>query len=166
MTDSVHVEAARRLFLDDEHVHGCAETTFVVLKAAYGLPDATDSSAAMAINGGVAHRGGICGAVAGAAMAVGLLAAQRIPDHVEAKRVARRLTGRVMDEFAAAYGSVDCLGLIGMDISTPDGHQAFLDSDVWRDRCMGQIEFAVNRLAPLADPAAWAVALREIDAGA
>ena len=48
---------ARELYVDDANVHGCAETAFVVLKEAFGLPDATDSSAAMALNGGVAYSG-------------------------------------------------------------------------------------------------------------
>jgi len=160
MSEIGAIDEARRLFLDEEHVHGCAETAFVVLKMVYGLPDAADSSAAMAINGGVAHRGGICGAVAGAAMAVGLLATERIADHVEAKQAARRITGRLMDAFEREYGSSDCLELIGMEIRTEDGHQAFLDSDIWRDRCMRQIEFAIARLAPLADRETWERELR------
>jgi len=157
------IESARRLFLDDANVYGCAETIFIVLKSAYGLPDSDDSSAAMALNGGVAYSGGACGAISGAAMAVGLLAAQRIADHREAKRVARRITARFMDDFERAYGSTDCRDLIGMDLRTEEGHRAFIDSAIWRDRCMGQIEFAVGRLAPLADEAAWERALHEID---
>jgi hypothetical protein len=67
------IEQARRLFLDRRNVYGCAETTFIVLKTAYGLEDADDSSAAMALNGGVAYGGGPCGAISGPP-GVGLLA--------------------------------------------------------------------------------------------
>ena len=52
---------ARELFLADGGVHGCAETAFVVLKEAFGLPDPTESGAAMALNGGIAYSGATSG---------------------------------------------------------------------------------------------------------
>jgi len=163
MDERAAIEQARTLFLDDRNIFGCAETTFVALKGAFGLPDAPDSSAAMALNGGIAYSGGMCGAICGAAMAVGLLAERRIPDHREAKRAARRITARLMDAFAAEHGAVDCRELLGMDLRTEEGHAAFIDSGIWRDRCMRQIEFSIRRLAELAGEAAWDEALRELD---
>ena len=160
------VEAARRLFLDDRNVYGCAETTFVVLKAAFGLPGPVDPSPAMALNGGVAYGGGTCGAISGAALALGMLAGQRIADHRHAKRVARELTAELMDAFRAAHGAVDCRDLLGVDLRAPGAHDAFLAGGVWRDRCMAQIEFAVARAAPLADPVTWWDAVARIEAGA
>jgi C_GCAxxG_C_C family probable redox protein len=153
------VDQARRLFLDRRNIYGCAETVFIALKTAYGLDDPADSSAAMALNGGVASGGGPCGAVSGAALAVGLLAGRRIDDHRAAKSAARDLIAGLMDDFREAYGSVDCRDLIGIDLRAPGAHGAFLRSLAWRDRCMPQIEFAITRLAPLADPAAWDAAL-------
>ncbi len=156
MTDDAAGRArqrARELFLDD--AYGCAETAFVVLKEAYGLPDAADASAAMALNGGVAYSGATCGAVTGAAMAIGQLAASRIGDHREAKRVARTVTAALLADFEAAFGSASCRVLTGMDISTDEGHRAFVESGAWRDGCMRQIELAVSRLAALADADEW-----------
>ncbi len=163
MTEREAVELARTLFLDDRNIHGCAETTFIALKEAFGLPDASDSSPAMALNGGIAYSGGMCGAISGAAMAVGLLAGRRIPDHRVAKRAARRITARLMDAFEAEHGAVDCRELVGMDLRTEEGHAAFIGSGIWRDRCMRQVEFSIRRLAGLADEAAWDEALRELD---
>ena len=71
------VSMARERYLDDRHAYGCAETVFTVLKSAYGLPDEADPSAASALNGGIAYSGGTCGALTGAALAVGLLAERR-----------------------------------------------------------------------------------------
>lgn len=157
------IEAARRLFLESADPYGCAETTFVVLKTAFGLDEAADPSAAMALNGGVAYAGGTCGAISGAALALGLLAARRLADHREAKRVARELTARLMEDFRAEHGAVDCRDLIGLDLRAPGAHEAFLESGLWRDRCMSQIEFAVRRLAPLADRDGWDRAVAGID---
>jgi C_GCAxxG_C_C family probable redox protein len=156
------VERARELFLDDANVYGCAETVFIVLKEAYGLPDSDDSSAAMALNGGLAYSGGPCGAISGAALAVGQLAARRVADHREAKSVARRLTAQLMGGFEAEFGATDCRGLIDVDLNTADGHRTFIESELWRDRCMKQIEFVVEQLAPLADEGAWGRALQEL----
>ncbi len=156
---------ARDLFLDEGHRYGCAETAFVVLKAAYGLRDPLDSAAAVALNGGIAYGGGPCGAVTGAALAVGLLAEGRIGDHGRAKRVAREVVADLAEAFRAEHGALDCRALIGYDLRAPGGHEAFLASDVWRDACLRQVEFAVRRLAPLADPATWDRAVAAIEDG-
>ncbi len=110
------VEHARRLFLESRNLYGCAETTFAVLKTVYGLDDPEDTSAAMALNGGVGYGGGICGAISGGALAVGLLAGRRLTSHRQAKRVAREVTAQVMDEFAEVHGAA---GLPGPDRDRP-----------------------------------------------
>lgn len=153
------VARARQLFLDDSNAWGCAEATFIVLKEAFGLPDSGDPAEAMALNGGVAYSGGPCGAMTGAALAVGLLAARRLADHRVAKSAARRIIARLMEEFEAEHEAVNCRDLIGLDLRTEDQHATFIASGIWRDRCMRQIEFSVRRLAPLADDVAWTRAL-------
>ncbi|MGO9180325.1 MAG: C-GCAxxG-C-C family protein [Candidatus Limnocylindrales bacterium] len=155
MTADQLVTRARALFLDDDHTYGCAETTFLVLKEAFGLPDALDTSAAMVLNGGIAYSGGVCGALSGAALAVGLLAGQRLADHRVGKRTAREIVVRLMDDFQASYGAVDCRALLGREIRTSAQHQVFLDSGIWRDVCMTQIEFVVTRLGALPDDPIW-----------
>lgn len=149
MTADEAAARARMLYLANAHPYGCAETTFIVLKEAFGLPDPQDSSAAMVLNGGVAYSGGVCGAISGASLAVGIFAERLIPDHALAKRMARGVIVRLMDDFRAEYGAVDCRALLGRDIGTPQQHQDFLDSGIWRQTCMSQVEFVVRKLAPL-----------------
>jgi len=157
------IELARSLFLREDNYYGCAESTLVALQQLYDLPDATDSAAAMVLNGGVAYSGGVCGAISGAAMAVGRLAASRVPDHQQAKRVARKLIQRLTTEFVAEFGGSNCSQLIDYDISTASGHDEFIASGVWRNTCMRQIEFSVCRLGALADEKTWALAITELD---
>jgi len=140
---------AREIFLDDANVYGCAETAFIVLKEAYGLPDAPDAGAAMALNGGIAYSGATCGAITGAALAVGMLEEQRNPDHREAKRAAREIVAETIRDFEATFGATTCRALTGVDLSTGEGHRAFIESGAWRDGCMRQIEHVVDRLADL-----------------
>jgi C_GCAxxG_C_C family probable redox protein len=164
MTEHHAVQIARSYFLDDRHVYGCAETAFVVLKGVYGLDEPMDSAAAMALNGGIAYWGGACSAITGAALAVGMLAAQRIDDHRRAKRVARELTARLMDEFRAAHGAIDCRDLTGYDLRAPGSHDAFIAGGAWREGCMNQVEFVVRRMAPLADEATWEATVWALEA--
>jgi len=163
MTEQEAIERARSYFLTEDNIYGCAETTYVVLQEIFGLPNAADSSPAMVLNGGVAWRGGICGAVSGAAMAVGRLAGQRVVGHKNAKRIARHIIDRFIDEFQAVQGCVNCRDLIGQDIHTDEQHTEFIESGIWRDLCMRQIEFAVRKLFPLHDEQIWKRTMHEVD---
>lgn len=156
MSEESAIARARELFLRDDNLYGCAETTAVVLLEAFGLGGEADSALCMALNGGVAWRGWVCGAISGAAVAIGRLAASRIADHKEAKRIARALINGFINQFQAAYGATNCRDLIGLDISEPTQHARFIESGIWRDVCMRQIAFAVRHLAPLADEREWA----------
>lgn len=156
------VELARNLFLSETNAYGCAETSFVTLKKTFGLPHAEDSAAAMALNGGVAWQGEVCGALSGAGMALGLLAAQRIADHQLAKRTARLLLADAIQVFKTEFNHITCRDLIELDIRQPEQHQQFIDSGIWRERCMRQIEFVVSYLAVLADEKTWDEKLRSL----
>jgi C_GCAxxG_C_C family probable redox protein len=161
--DDAPIELARNLFLRDDNFYGCAEATLVALQRIYDLPAADDSSSAMVLNGGVAYSGGVCGAISGASMAVGRLAASRIPDHQQAKRTARKLMQTLMADFVVEFGGGNCAQLIEYDISTTAGHDEFIASEVWRRTCMRQIEFSVGRLAALADEESWDRAIAALE---
>jgi C_GCAxxG_C_C family probable redox protein len=163
MTEQEAIEQARAYFLTEDNAYGCAETTLIVLQQAYGLHGATDSSPAMALNGGIAWGGGPCGAITGAALAVGRLAGRRIDDHREAKRIARSIITRLIADFQAQYGAVNCRELTGEDISTAAGHAAFIAGKVWHSVCMDQIEFAIQQLLPLQEETAWQKAMLEVE---
>jgi C_GCAxxG_C_C family probable redox protein len=127
----------------------------MVLKEAYGLPKPRDPSPAMALNGGFAYSGGPCGALSGAALAVGLLAGLRIGDHKLAKQTVRRLITQLMDQFSETFGSTDCRVLTGVDLRDEQAHRQFVESGAWRISCMQQVEFVVLILFDLRDDAAW-----------
>jgi len=152
------VRAVGTRFLAPGNPYGCAESTLLALEEHFGLDDPADGAVAMALNGGVAYSGGTCGAISGAAVALGRLASERIADRRRAKRVARELTATVIDEFEATFGATDCRSLTGADLRAPGGHDAFIAAGAWRVDCLRRLELVVERLAPLADPDAWAAA--------
>jgi len=156
---------ARHHFLRDDNSYGCAEATYITLKQVYGLDRPKDSAAAVALNGGIAYSGNVCGALTGAAMALGELAERRMENHGSAKRTARKLLAQVMSRFSEQYGSPLCRDLIGRDISVPEEHDAFIREGKWKTQCMSQIEFVVAELEPLADERVWRARVDALDGG-
>lgn len=146
---------ARETFVTDDNSYGCAETSYVVLKHVFELPDPADSGPAMALNGGVAYQGGMCGAITGAALAVGELSARRVPEHSTAKTVARGMVRSVIEEFAEEFGSLECRELTGYELHRPGEHDRFIEAGIWRTTCAAQVEHCVGRLAELASPEVW-----------
>ncbi len=151
------VARARHLCLDEEASFGCAEATYAALTEHFGLPNISDSTEAMALNGGIAYSGGTCGALTGAALALGRLAGSRLSDRELAKRATRGLLQELMAEFAAVNGSTQCRDLTGFDLVSD--HEGFLDSGIWETGCQTQIEFVIRRMAPLTDGRGWDTAL-------
>ena len=153
MTDPRPNARIRELFLIDEGLYGCAEVTQIALQEQFDLPDPGDSSPAMVLNGGLAYSGGACGAVTGAALAVGRLAAARLTDHRDAKRTARHVIQGLMVEFEDKFGSMSCRDLTGYDMMKD--HEAFMEDGTWKTVCTRQIEFVAERLQALMDPGHW-----------
>jgi len=151
------VARAHYLCLDEKTGFGCAEATFAALQEHFALSNAGNSTEAMALNGGIAYSGGMCGALTGAALALGRLAGSRLSDRPQAKRTARFLLQKLMADFAAEHGSTQCRDLTGFDLISD--HDAFLASGIWEGGCQAQIEFVVDRMAPLTDRKAWEAAL-------
>jgi C_GCAxxG_C_C family probable redox protein len=157
------ITLARELFLTESNTYGCAETSFMVLKQAFALPNPEDTSAAMALNGGVAWWGSTCGAITGAALAVGQLAAKRCPDHVSAKRISRLIISRLLADFVTENGSFVCKEIINLDIRKPEEHARFIQEGIWRDVCMNQIVYVVSELFILSDETQWENLIQELN---
>lgn len=147
------VRRARQLCLGEDTGFGCAEGTYSALQEHFGLEDADDSAAAMALNGGIAYSGATCGALTGAVLALGRVARERHPDRTTAKPVTRGIVQELMAGFETEFGSTDCRQLTGFDLAAD--HDAFLESGVWENGCMPQIEFVIDNVAPLLETGDW-----------
>jgi C_GCAxxG_C_C family probable redox protein len=145
MTEAEALRRARELFLRTDSHNGCAEVTLLVLQEAFNPDGKADPSPALALNGGVAWQGKVCGALTGAAVAWGILAARRMP-YGDAKQYARETIARLMGDFESRFGSVNCRDLTGWDIRTEEQHAAFVEEGAWRETCMRQVEFVVRRM--------------------
>jgi C_GCAxxG_C_C family probable redox protein len=95
---------------------------------------------------GLARTGGLCGAVSGAVMAVGLALGRSQPgmETDPAYTVVRRF----LERFEAEFGAVTCFELTGVHLGTPEGQAAFRENNVFA-RCLEYAEGAADIAAEL-----------------
>ena len=130
----------------------CAESVVIAVAERQGLP--TDMAMRMATGfcGGISRTGGLCGALTGGIMALGLAGGRgsAADDH-------RPLYGKVarfIGEFEQRLGATSCSGLLGCDISTGEGAREFASSDLETRVCAGITETAGTILETLLPPEA------------
>jgi glutaredoxin 3 len=62
----------------------------------------------------------------------------------QARHQARAYAGDFVTRFAAAFSGLACRDLIGYDFSEPGAYREFLESGVWKDKCLAYVKFAVT----------------------
>lgn len=89
---------------------------------------------ASCFGGGIGNTGSVCGAVAGAAMAIGLRMdrGESIEDWFRVAAVAQEFRRR----FEAEMKTISCSELTGFDLSTEEGREAFMNSDTSQTVCI------------------------------
>jgi len=83
---------------------------------------------ATAFGGGIGHTGAVCGAVVGATMAIGLRHGRE--EASQSRDRAYALAQEFRRCFEEEMGTILCRELTGADLSTPEGWEAFHNSDV------------------------------------
>ncbi len=95
---------------------------------------------ASCFGGGIANMGGVCGAVAGAVMAIGLKKERgdTIQDWDRISVVVQEFRRR----FEAEVGSINCRELTGADLSTEEGREQYMGSDTPMTVCFPAVDVA------------------------
>jgi len=90
--------------------------------------------------GGIGNTGSVCGAVAGAVMAIGLKkgAAETMEDGMRNLAVVQEFRRR----FEAEMETINCRELTGMDLSTEEGVEQFMSSDIPMTVCFPAVSVA------------------------
>ena len=88
---------------------------------------------ATCFGGGIGNTGAVCGAVAGAMMAIGLKKERgdTMEDWFRISAVAQEFRRR----FEAEMGTINCRELTGADLTTPEGIEQFMGSDTPQKVC-------------------------------
>ncbi len=118
--------------------YGCAESILMAVAESKGIRSDLIPRIATGFCGGIAHSGGMCGAVTGAVMAINLLSGR---DHAgDSKTDNYQVINAFLDQFKARFEDLTCPGLTGVDLATQEGHDQYNDKGI-HTRCT---EFVVE----------------------
>lgn len=127
----------------------CSQSVLRAFLAEFGLEPEPATRLATAFGGGVSRTGRLCGAVSGALMVIGLRYGNTLATDKGAKEATYTLARRFIEEFEQKHGSVDCPGLLGCDIGTPDGMQHARAQDLFHQVCPEYVKDAARILMSL-----------------
>lgn len=114
-------DAARVATLHMEGSINCSQAVLSVYGKYFDLPEATAIKVATAFGAGMGRMGGVCGAVTGAYMVLGLTYEHGNPaSRSEVYDLVREFNKR----FIARNGALSCRELLGHDIGSPEGLSA------------------------------------------
>ncbi len=128
----------------------CAQAVLSVFAGDLGMDAEEALRIATAFGGGMGRTNGVCGVVSGACMVLGLRSDMRRPEDKAAKDTAYERMQEFDRRFRARHGETSCTGLIGVNLSTPDGLQAARDGNLFSTRCNQFIRSAVEILEDMA----------------
>ena len=110
----------------------CSEAVLVALAERVGMDPAAAPALATGLCAGMGRTGHTCGALTGAVVALGAASGRR--DRDQSVEDTFDLVRALIDGFEAEHGATDCPALLGCDIGTPEGRQAFKTHEL-KHRC-------------------------------
>lgn len=123
----------------------CCQAVLATYSQTYGLSKETAFKLASGFGGGIGGTGGICGALTGACMVLGLAFGSPTPGDKSAKAEMYRKIRVLNEEFKMRAGSTLCRDLLGFDLSTPAGQLAAKQPRAF-DRCDDFVHIAAEIL--------------------
>ena len=126
----------------------CAESVVAELAHRQGIESELLPAIATGFCGGVSRRGGMCGAVSGAVMAVSMVNGRRTVG--DSHEPTYRAVQALIDGFAEEFGSINCPELLGLRLDTDAGRAAFRARGLIK-RCRGFTCRAAEMAAEIID---------------
>jgi len=112
----------------------CAESVLKAIADDGGISSKQIPRIATGFCGGMALTGGVCGALTGGIMALGLLYGR--DSGAESRDRVYDRTQRLIEAFEHRFGSTNCTILLGCDISTPEGLATFESKGLAQSMCL------------------------------
>lgn len=122
---------------------------------AYGLDDDSMLWAGTAFFGGIAgHQTGVCGAVSGIGISLGLRYRDTSGDtenKQKASELVVRNTGEIVRQFKERFGTIVCIDLVGVDFSDPEAAKRHFENPPCgiTDTCPDFVRFVVEKMIEL-----------------
>ncbi len=127
----------------------CSQSVLSAFAPDLGLELDPALRVAAAFGGGMGRTGRTCGAVTSALMALGLKYGATCGDDKATKERTYALAREFLARFEARYGATACSDLLGVDISTVEGHSAARASDLFKTTCPVLVAGAAAILAEM-----------------
>ncbi len=124
----------------------CSQAVLAALSEPLGLDRERALKISQGFGGGMARMGLTCGAVTGAMLAIGLKYGRTRPEDEEAKEKTYSLVHEFLRRFQDRHGSIVCRELIGVDLSSPQGHNLGVERGVFENLCPRFVADAVEIL--------------------
>jgi len=144
------VEQAIGLFSDGCN---CAQSVLVTYAPLLGMREEEAMAVACPFGAGMGRTQEVCGAVTGAFMAVGLAKGMRTKAQTAAKEETYALVQDITSRFVASHGSVLCKALLGCDLRTQQGHDAYENQDLHHVKCETYVRECAAMVEELVFPA-------------
>ncbi len=126
----------------------CAESVLLAIAESQGIQSDLIPRIATGFCSGISRSGGMCGAVSGGIMGIGLVAGRNSP--AESLEPAYTLVQKLISTFEKQYGSVNCRQLIGCDLATEAGQRYFMENNLM-ERCLQCAADATSMAVSLID---------------
>lgn len=124
----------------------CAQSVFSVFAAEMNLPRETALKIATPFGSGLAGMCGVCGAVSGALMVIGLKYGMGVDGDRESKERTYAMARDFARHFTGKHGAINCQPLIGYDLGDPLQRAAAQKEQVFETRCARFVSDAVEIL--------------------
>jgi C_GCAxxG_C_C family probable redox protein len=111
----------------------CAESVLQAIAESQGIQSDLIPRIATGFCSGISRTGGMCGAVSGGIMGIGLVAGRNSP--TESEEPTYTLAQKLISAFEKQYGSVNCRQLIHCDLATESGQRYFMNNHLM-ERCL------------------------------
>jgi len=115
--------------------YNCAQSVLAASGEKYGLDKDTAIKIAQAFGAGIGRTGGICGAVSGALMCIGLKYPAKDGKDIAGKDRAHVLAQKFIAEFEKRHKSILCRELLGCELLTDEGRKKAHDAGLFKTRC-------------------------------
>jgi C_GCAxxG_C_C family probable redox protein len=133
----------------------CGPSVLKVMCEAYGLKNKDLLWAGAVFMGGIAgQQQAPCGAISGAAIALGLRhrCSLKDKDKVEkARKAAYDEAAEYVSSFQKRFGSITCIGLLGVDFNDEAAMKKARETGLFDGKCEKHVEFAIEKLYELED---------------
>jgi C_GCAxxG_C_C family probable redox protein len=121
----------------------CAESVLLALCQEMGIESPFIPRIATGFGGGIGHTGGICGAVTGAVMALGIRFGRSNPQDKETRDRLYLLVESFLKAVGKNLGHLDCLSLIGVRLNTEEGLKQYREGNL-REKCRSIVTTVEN----------------------